>query len=50
MKEALQNYPSGREDVSTEELLEYYYIGGEDIGTNQSLIEENLALTMSHRL
>ena len=33
-KEALRYYPSGREDVTTEELLEYYYIGGEDIGLN----------------
>ena len=28
----LQYYPSGRDDVTTEELLEFYYIGGEKIG------------------
>ena len=27
----MRQYPSGRKDVATEELLEYYYIGGEDI-------------------
>ena len=37
-KEALRYYPSGRDDVTTEELLEYYYIGGEDIGNTDLVL------------
>lgn len=30
-KEKLKDWPSGKSYVTTEELLEYYYVGGENV-------------------
>ena len=38
-KERLADYPSGFEHADTETLLEYYYVGGENIKRNLPIFD-----------
>ena len=46
-KQKLLNWPSGVSFVSTEELLEYYYVGGESIRSDLGIFDSLDAYNMS---